>query len=237
MNTLLARTQPAPSIDPIIRLRDMGKHVETKAGRINLLNHVNLEVPRGEFLSIMGPSGAGKTTLLNVLGMFDAGFTGEYELLGRSVQRLKEKERRALNKESIGFVFQQYHLLDDLTVYENLEIPLSYRDVRRSERAAIVADVLDRFQMVGKKDLYPSQLSGGQQQLVAVARATIAQPALILADEPTGSLHSSQGRMIMELLKKLNDAGTTIIQVTHSEEGAAYGDRTIQLRDGWIVDE
>jgi putative ABC transport system ATP-binding protein len=237
MNPMLARGQHTASADPVIRLRDVGKHVETRAGRINLLNHVNLEVPRGEFLSIMGPSGAGKTTLLNVLGMFDGAFTGEYELLGRAVQRMKEKDRRSLNKESIGFVFQQYHLLDDLTVYENLEIPLSYRDVRKAERAGMVAEVLDSFQMVGKKDLYPSQLSGGQQQLVAVARATIASPALILADEPTGSLHSSQGRMIMELLKKLNDGGTTIIQVTHSEESAAYGDRTIQLRDGWLVDE
>jgi ABC-type lipoprotein export system ATPase subunit len=229
----------APSVLPaeIIRLHDVGKHVETKAGRLNLLNHINLAVRSGEFLSIMGPSGAGKSTLLNVLALYDGDFTGEYRFLGQDVGRLKPKRQRELNKQYVGFVFQQYHLLDDLTVYENLEVPLSYRDVKRSERAAIVADTLDRFQMVGKKDLYPSQLSGGQQQLVAVARATIANPALILADEPTGSLHSSQGRMIMELLKELNAAGTTIIQVTHSEENAGYGDRVIQLRDGWVVDE
>ena len=237
MNWLMQKELVVPSSDPIIRLRDVGKHVETKAGRVNLLNHVNLEVRRGEFLSIMGPSGAGKTTLLNILGMFDSEFTGEYDFLGKSVGRMKPKDRRELNKQHIGFVFQQYHLLDDLTVYENLEIPLSYRDVRRSERGGIVADLLDRFHMVGKKDLYPAQLSGGQQQLVAVARATIANPDLILADEPTGSLHSSQGKMIMELLRKLADAGTTIIQVTHSEENAGYGDRTIQLRDGWIAND
>jgi ABC-type lipoprotein export system ATPase subunit len=221
----------------LLRLRDLGKHIETKAGRINLLNHLNLEVGQGEFLSIMGPSGAGKTTLLSILGLLDGDFTGEYEFLGRSVGRIKPKERRELNKLHIGFVFQQYHLLDDLTVYENLEVPLSYRDVKRSERAAIIAEALDRFQMVAKKDLFPGQLSGGQQQMVAVARATIASPKLILADEPTGSLHSSQGKMIMELLKKLNDEGTTIIQVTHSEENAEYGVRTIQLRDGWMVEE
>jgi putative ABC transport system ATP-binding protein len=237
MNSALAQHHPAPSAAPIIRLRDLGKHIETRAGRTNLLSHINLEVKQGEFISIMGPSGAGKTTLLNILGMFDSEFTGEYEFLGRAVNRIRPKERRELNKQHIGFVFQQYHLLDDLTVYENLEVPLSYRDVRRSERAAIVADALDRFQMVGKKDLYPSQLSGGQQQLVAVARATIADPELILADEPTGSLHSSQGEMIMELLKQLNRQGTTIIQVTHSDTNAAYGDRTIQLRDGWIAEQ
>jgi putative ABC transport system ATP-binding protein len=236
MNTTLAHT-PMTSTQTLIRLRDVNKHFETKAGRINILNHINLDVAEGEFISIMGPSGAGKTTLLNILGMFDSEWTGGYELAGHAIDRVKPKVRRELNKEYIGFVFQQYHLLDDLTVYENLEIPLSYRDVKRSERAGIVADALDRFGMVAKKDLYPNQLSGGQQQLVAVARATIARPKLILADEPTGSLHSSQGTMIMELLRKLNRQGTTIIQVTHSEENATYGNRTIQLRDGWIVDE
>ena len=237
MLSALRRDEPHSLPDPLLLLRDVGKHIESKAGRTNLLNHIDLQIRRGEFVSIMGPSGAGKSTLLNILAMFDGDFTGEYDFAGRSVQRMKPKERRELNKRHIGFVFQQYHLLDDLTVYENLDVPLSYRDVKRSERAAIVADILDRFQMVGKKDLYPSQLSGGQQQLVAVARATIANPALILADEPTGSLHSSQGRMIMELLKKLNDDGITIVQVTHSEENAGYGERIVQLRDGWMVGE
>jgi putative ABC transport system ATP-binding protein len=221
----------------MIKLRNLEKFYENKAGRTYVLRHLNAEIGEGEFVSIMGPSGAGKSTLLNILGMFDSDFTGEYELLGNAVHRIRPKDRRELNKRYIGFVFQQYHLLDDLTVYENLDIPLSYRDVKRAERAAIVADTLDRFQMVGKKDLYPTQLSGGQQQLVAVARATIAEPKLILADEPTGSLHSSQGRMIMDLLRKLNQEGTTIIQVTHNEEWAGYGNRVIQLRDGWVVDE
>ena len=220
--------------DPVVRLRDVNKHYETKAGRTNILNHITLDIAPGEFVSIMGPSGAGKTTLLNILAMFDADWNGEYDLLGNPVHRMKPKHRRELSKEHIGFVFQQYHLLDDLTVYENLEIPLSYRNVKRSERAALVADALDRFGIVAKKDLFPSQLSGGQQQLVAVARATIADPAIILADEPTGSLHSSQGRMIMELLKALNNAGTTIVQVTHSDENAGYGHRIIELHDGWM---
>ena len=224
-----------PSAAPLIRLRQVERFYETKAGRTWVLRNLDLDVREGEFLSIMGPSGAGKSTLLNILGMFDAGWSGEYYLAGEAVHRLPPRKRAELNKRHVGFVFQQYHLLDDLTVYENLEVPLSYRDVKRSERAAIVADVLDRFQIVGKKDLFPSQLSGGQQQLVAVARAVVAGPKLILADEPTGSLHSSQGKMIMELLKKLNGEGTTIIQVTHSEENAAYGDRVIQLRDGWRV--
>ena len=235
MHSLTVSTTEHHLPDPLLHLRDVGRHVESKAGRINLLNHIDLAIRPGEFVSIMGPSGAGKTTLLNILAMFDGDFTGEYVFAGRSVQRMKPKERRELNKRHVGFVFQQYHLLDDLTVAENLDVPLSYRDVKRSERQAIVADLLDRFQMVGKKDLFPSQLSGGQQQLVAVARAIVARPSLILADEPTGSLHSSQGRMIMELLKQLNDEGITIIQVTHSEENAGYGDRVVELRDGWIA--
>jgi len=221
----------------MISTRDLGKHFETKAGRTNVLSHVDLDVREGEFVSIMGPSGAGKSTLLNILAMFDMEWTGEYFLMGEPVHQMKPKQRRELNKKLVGFVFQQYHLLDDLTVYENLEIPLSYRDVSRSERMAIVAEALDTFQMVGKKDLYPAQLSGGQQQLVAVARATIAGPRLILADEPTGSLHSSQGQMIMELLGRLNQQGTTIIQVTHSEENARYGNRVIELRDGWVIED
>jgi putative ABC transport system ATP-binding protein len=221
----------------MLSLRDVCKHYESRAGRTNVLNHINFDVAQGEFVSIMGPSGAGKTSVLNILGMFDSDWSGGFEFLGTPVHALKPKQKRELSKQHIGFVFQQYHLLDDLTVYENLEIPLSYRDVKRSERAATVADALDRFGMVAKKDLYPSQLSGGQQQLVAVARATIANPRLILADEPTGSLHSSQGQMIMELLRDLNRSGTTIVQVTHSEENAGFGHRTIQLRDGWIVDD
>ncbi len=226
-----------PSTAPLIQLRNIEKYYETKAGRTYVLRQINLDMREGEFLTIMGPSGAGKSTLLSIIGMFDSDWSGEYYFRDQPVHGLKPKQRMELNKRHIGFVFQQYHLLDDLTVYENLEIPLSYRDVKRSERAGIVAETLDRFGIVAKKDLYPSQLSGGQQQLVAVARAIVANPSLILADEPTGSLHSSQGRMIMQTLKRLNDQGTTIIQVTHSEENASYGHRIIQLRDGWIVDE
>ena len=200
-----------------------------------VLRDVDLEVNEGDFISIMGPSGAGKSSLLHILGMHDHGWTGEFFFDDVAVHQLKPKERAKLRNEKIGFVFQNYHLLDDLTVYENLEIPLSYRHFSRSDRAAMVADTLDRFQIVGKKDLYPRQLSGGQQQLVGVARAIIAKPSLILADEPTGNLHSSQGEEIMELFKKLNNEGTTIIQVTHSEKNAGYGNKVIQLRDGWIV--
>src|SRR5207237_1179154 len=207
-----------------------------KAKFFYVLRDIDIDIKEGEFVSIMGPSGAGKSSLLHILGMHDHGWSGEYFLGDTAVHHLKAKERATLRNEQIGFVFQQYHLLDDLTVYENLEIPLSYRKVNKSERAAIVADTLDRFQIVGKKDLYPSQLSGGQQQLVAVARAIIAEPKVILADEPTGSLHSSQGRMIMDLLKDLNREGTTIVQVTHNEEYAKCGNRIIQLRDGWIVE-
>ena len=208
-----------------------------KARFFYVLRDINIDIEEGEFVSIMGPSGAGKSSLLHILGMHDHGWSGEYFLGDAAVHHLKAKERAALRNEQIGFVFQQYHLLDDLTVYENLEIPLSYRKVNRSERAAIVADTLDRFQIVGKKDLYPSQLSGGQQQLVGVARAIISNPKLLLADEPTGNLHSSQGEEIMNLFKKLNADGTTIVQVTHSEKNAGYGHRVIQLRDGWIVTE
>src|SRR6266568_668038 len=200
-----------------------------------VLRDINLEVQEGDFVSIMGPSGAGKSTLLHILGMHDHGWTGEYFLGDTAVHHLKPKKRATLRNEQIGFVFQQYHLLDDLTVYENLDIPLSYRHYSKSERAALVADALDRFQIVGKKDLYPRQLSGGQQQLVGVARAIIASPELLLADEPTGNLHSSQGEEIMELFRKLNAEGTTIIQVTHSEKNAGYGNRIIQLHDGWVV--
>ncbi len=220
----------------LISVRNIEKSFAHGVGRTYVLRRITFDVQEGEFISIMGPSGAGKTTLLHILGMHDTAWTGEYFFLGQPVHALPPKTRLALNKQYIGFVFQSYHLLDHLTVYENLEVPLSYRDIKKSEREAIVADILDRFQIVGKKDLYPNQLSGGQQQLVAVARAIIHNPRLILADEPTGNLHSSQGREIMELFKRLNDAGTTIVQVTHSETNAAYGNRIIHLRDGWIVD-
>jgi len=221
----------------MIKLRNVEKYFDTKAGRIFVLRRIDLDVRKGEFVTVMGPSGAGKSTLLGILGLLDAAWRGEYFLLDQPVHKLNNKQRSELNKATIGFVFQQYHLLDNLTVYENLEIPLSYRNVARGERAAMVADILDRFQIVGKKDLYPNQLSGGQQQLVAVARAVVANPKLILADEPTGNLHSAQGREIMELFRRLNEQGTTIIQVTHSETNASYGHRTIELLDGWVASE
>src|SRR5690349_4581209 len=200
-----------------------------------VLRDISLDIAEGEFVSIMGPSGAGKSTLLHILGMHDHGWKGEYFLDEAAAHHLKPKERATLRNEQIGFVFQNYNLLDDLTVYENLDIPLSYRRYSKSERTALVADTLDRFSIVGKKDLYPRQLSGGQQQLVSIARAIIAKPKLILADEPTGNLHSSQADEIMQLFKRLNAEGTTILQVTHSETNAAYGNRVIQLRDGCIV--
>jgi putative ABC transport system ATP-binding protein len=221
----------------MIELVDVEKYYPVGNGRFYVLRRINLEIAQGEFLTIMGPSGAGKSTLLCILGMLDHDWSGEYRLLEQPVNKLPLKQRMDLNRRNIGFVFQSYHLLDDLTVYENLDLPLSYRNMKGVDRAARVCDTLDRFQIVGKKDLYPRQLSGGQQQLVAVARAVIAEPRLILADEPTGNLHSSQAQEIMELFKKLNDEGTTIIQVTHSEKNAAYGHRTIVLRDGWMVDE
>ena len=221
----------------LIKTRGIEKSYRTGAGETFVLRRIDLEIAAGDFVTIMGPSGAGKSTLLSILGMLDGDWRGEYWLGDEPVHAMRPRSRIELNKRYIGFVFQQYHLLDDLTVYENLEIPLSYRNVKSKERQAIVADSLDRFQIVGKKDLYPTQLSGGQQQLVAVARAVIAEPQVILADEPTGSLHSSQGRMIMDLLAQLNREGTTIIQVTHNEDYAAFGERIIQLKDGWIVDE
>jgi ABC-type lipoprotein export system ATPase subunit len=219
----------------LISLRNLEKSYPAGSGRSYVLRRITLDVQPGEFISIMGPSGAGKSSLLHVLGMHDAEWSGEYHFLDAPVHRLRPKERAELHKRHIGFVFQSYHLLDNLTVYENLEVPLSYRNVGRKERQAMVADALDRFQIVGKKDLYPSQLSGGQQQLVGVARAVIAHPQVILADEPTGNLHSSQGHEIMDLFRTLNRAGTTIIQVTHSETNASYGSRVIHLRDGWLV--
>jgi len=217
----------------MIRLKHIQKRYDTRAGFIYVLQQINLNIEQGEFITIMGPSGAGKTTLLNIIGMLDGQWEGEYYLDDNPVHELKPKQRLALNRQYIGFVFQSFNLLDSLTVYENLETPLSYRNVKGPERASIVCDTLDRFGIVGKKDLFPSQLSGGQQQLVGVARAVVASPKLILADEPTGNLHSSQGKDVMELLKKLNREGTTIIQVTHNESYAAYGHRIIKLKDGW----
>jgi putative ABC transport system ATP-binding protein len=220
----------------LIKLIDVEKFYESGAGKTWVLRRINVDIREGDFITIMGPSGAGKSTLMGIVGMLDGAWKGEYYLLDNAVHKLDNRRRVELHKKYIGFVFQQYHLLDNLTVSENLDLPLSYRDIKKAEREGMVADILDRFQIVGKKALYPNQLSGGQQQLVAVARAVIGKPKLILADEPTGSLHSSQGKMIMDLLKKLNDDGTTIIQVTHNDAWAAYGNRIIQLADGWIVD-
>jgi len=225
-------------VAPIISLRNVEKSYAQGLQRTWVLRRISLDLQPGEFVSIMGPSGAGKSTLLHILGMHDAAWTGEYYLHGQPVHALGKRERAELQKKHIGFVFQSYHLLDTMTVYENLEVPLSYRDIKRKERDSMVCDMLDRFQIVGKKDLYPSQLSGGQQQLVAVARALISKPSIILADEPTGNLHSAQGQEIMELFTRLNrEDGVTIVQVTHSEVNAAYGTRVIQLRDGWQVTE
>jgi len=218
----------------VIKLRNIEKSFPTKPSPTYVLRQITLDINEGEFVTFMGPSGAGKSTLLSVIGFYDHSWEGEYNFADHPVHSLKAKERAALNKKHVGFVFQQFHLLEDLTVAENLDIPLSYRDIKKSQRESLVADTLDRFGIVAKKDLFPSQLSGGQQQLVAVARAIIAKPTLLLADEPTGNLHTDQGRQIMELFKKLNSEGTTIIQVTHSETNAAYGNRIIRLRDGWM---
>jgi ABC-type lipoprotein export system ATPase subunit len=221
----------------MISLRNVEKFYESGVGKTFVLRRVNFDIKQGEFVSVMGPSGAGKSTLLHILGMHDSAWSGEYFFMDQPVHKLGKKERADLRNRNIGFVFQSYHLLDHMTVYENLEIPLSYRDVKKAERESIVCEVLDRFQIVGRKGLYPTQLSGGQQQLVGVARAVVANPKVILADEPTGNLHSDQGREIMELFKKLNDEGTTIIQVTHSEVNASYSSRVINLRDGWVVND
>ena len=236
-STPIATPEPAltsEGVGPLISLRDVEKSIPQGAGQLFVLRRISLDIRAGEFVSIMGPSGAGKSTLLHILGMHDNAWRGTYTLMGHPVHALSAKARSALQKRHVGFVFQSYHLLDDLTVYENIELPLSYRDVKKSERQSIVADVLDRFGIVAKKDLYPSQLSGGQQQLVGVARAVVASPAVILADEPTGNLHSGQAQEIMELFRQLNQQGTTIVQVTHSEVNASYGSRVIRLRDGFI---
>lgn len=219
----------------LLELKNIFKWVAVGGTRTFLLKDINLEVNEGEFISVMGPSGSGKSTLLNVIGMLDDFNEGEYQFLQEPVHKLKEKQKSALYKQYIGFVFQAYHLIDELTVYENIETPLIYQNIKSSERKAMVADMLDRFQIVGKKDLFPTQLSGGQQQLVGIARALIAKPRLILADEPTGNLNSKQGEEIMELFRQLNQEGVTIIQVTHSEKNAEYGSRVIHLLDGRIV--
>lgn len=218
----------------MVDLKGIYKWFNTGNNRTFILKDINLRINEGEFVSIMGPSGSGKSTLLNVIGMLDDFNEGEYNFLHESVHKLKEKQRSALYKQYIGFVFQAYHLIDELTVYENIETPLIYQDIKASERKAMVADILDRFQIVGKKDLFPTQLSGGQQQLVGIARALIAKPKLLLADEPTGNLNSKQGEEIMSLFKELNDEGVTIIQVTHSEKNASYGSRVINLLDGMV---
>jgi putative ABC transport system ATP-binding protein len=219
----------------LLSLSKVHKWVHVGGQRTYLLKDINLQVQEGEFISIMGPSGSGKTTLLNVLGMLDGFDEGQYQFLHEQVHAMKEKQRSMLYKQYIGFVFQAYHLIDELTVYENIETPLIYKDIKSSERKAMVADMLDRFNIVGKKDLFPAQLSGGQQQLVGIARALISKPKLILADEPTGNLNSKQGEEIMEMFKQLNQDGVTIVQVTHSEKNAAYGSRIIHLEDGRVV--
>jgi putative ABC transport system ATP-binding protein len=221
----------------MIKLRNIEKYYENRVIKTYVLRNINLEVKQGEFVSVMGPSGSGKTTLLNIIGMLDTPSNGEYYFFDEPVHKMNEKKLTELHKTYIGFVFQSYHLIDELTVYENLETPLLYQKVGPNERKGRVAETLDRFNIVAKKDLFPNQLSGGQQQLVAIARAVIAEPKLILADEPTGNLHSDQGKEVMDLLKKLNEQGTTIMQVTHSETNAAYGDRIIKLKDGWIEND
>jgi putative ABC transport system ATP-binding protein len=221
----------------MIRLCNLERSYKTPAGQTWVLRRINLEIREGEFITIMGPSGAGKSSLLNVLALLDDSWQGEYWFREQAAHAMKRKERAELAKKNVGVVFQSYHLLDDLTVEENIDLPLSYKDIPHRERQSLVADTLDHFRIVAKKDLFPSQLSGGQQQLVGIARAVIHKPALLLADEPTGNLHSSQAKEIMELFRDLNQQGTTIVQVTHAEANAAYGSRTIQLRDGWMVSD
>ncbi|KYG83893.1 ABC transporter ATP-binding protein [Roseivirga echinicomitans] len=218
----------------MIKLNDVDKFIDSKYQRTFILKGIDLEIKQGEFVTIMGPSGAGKSTVMNIIGMLDEPSQGEYYFLDEPIHKMKERKRSELHKHHIGFVFQAYHLIDELTVYENIETPLLYKGVKSSERKSLVAEMLDRFQMVAKKDLFPEQLSGGQQQLVGVARALIGQPKLLLADEPTGNLHSDQAEEIMKLFQKLNSEGMTIVQVTHSKENAAYGKRTINIVDGAI---
>jgi putative ABC transport system ATP-binding protein len=221
----------------MIQLKNIERSYKAGSGQSWVLRRINLEIRDGEFITFMGPSGAGKSSLLNILALLDDAWQGEYWFRDQAVHEMKRKQRAELAKRNIGMVFQSYHLLDDLTVQENIDLPLSYKDIPRRERQSLVADTLDRFQIVAKKDLYPSQLSGGQQQLVGIARAVIHKPPLLLADEPTGNLHSAQAKEIMELFRGLNQQGTTIVQVTHSEANAGYGSRIIQLRDGWLISD
>ncbi len=221
----------------MIKLRDLDKYVDSRFQRTFILKGIDLDVEEGEFLTIMGPSGAGKSTILNIIGLLDEASSGEYYFLGEQAHKLKERRKSELHKHFIGFIFQAYHLIDELTVYENIETPLLYKGVKSSKRKSMVAETLDHFQMVAKKDLFPEQLSGGQQQLVGVARAIIGQPKLLLADEPTGNLHSEQGAKIMDIFKQLNQEGMTIIQVTHSERNASYGSRIVRLEDGQIEED
>jgi putative ABC transport system ATP-binding protein len=221
----------------MIDIRNLERSYKTGAGQTWVLRRIDLKIERGEFVTLMGPSGAGKSSLLNAIALLDDQWLGEYYFEDAPVHGMSRKQRAELAKRSMGMVFQSYHLLDELTVAENIDLPLSYKNMPRAERQALVADTLDRFNIVGKKDLFPSQLSGGQQQLVGIARAVIHNPALLLADEPTGNLHSEQAKEIMELFKELNRQGTTILQVTHSDANAAYGDRVLQVRDGWLVSD
>ncbi len=218
----------------MIKLVNLDKYVDSKYQRVFILKNINLEIKEGEFVSIMGPSGSGKSTLLNLIGMLDRPSAGEYYFLDEPVHKFNERKTSKIHKEHIGFIFQAYHLIDELNVYENIETPLLYRGVKKKERASMVAEMLDRFQMVAKKDLFPEQLSGGQQQLVGIARAIIGKPKLLLADEPTGNLHSEQGEEIMRIFTELNKEGMSIIQVTHSEKNAEFGSRIIRLEDGMI---
>lgn len=221
----------------MIDIRNLERSYKTGAGQTWVLRRIDLKIERGEFVTLMGPSGAGKSSLLNAIGLLDDQWLGEYFFDDAPVHAMNRKQRAELAKRSMGMVFQSYHLLDELTVAENIDLPLSYKNMPRSERQALVADTLDRFNIVGKKDLFPSQLSGGQQQLVGIARAVIHNPSLLLADEPTGNLHSEQAKEIMELFKELNRQGTTILQVTHSETNAAYSNRILEVRDGWMVSD
>ena len=219
---------------PILTLRNVEKYFEHGPTKTFVLRRINAEIKEGEFVSIMGPSGAGKSTLLHLLGMHDSSWTGEYYLIEHAIHKLNKKDRMELYKKYFGFVFQSYHLLDSLTVYETLDIPLSYRNIKKGERDSIVCDVLDRFQIVGKKDLYPNQLSGGQQQLVAIARAIVANPKIILADEPTGNLDSQTGNEIMALFDRLHGEGNTIVLVTHEHDIAEYAHRVVNIKDGVV---